>query len=622
MDPRLLRFYNQELRYLRDMGAEFARDFPKIAGRLGIDGIEVADPYVERLLEGAAFLAARVQLKLDAEFPRLSQRLLEILYPNFLAPVPSMLVAHFEPLPDPNLVQGYELPRGTALHGARSTVSATRCRFHTAQAVVLTPLRVTAADFFQQAPDLAPWAQRCRERPRCGVRLRLQLPEAMACSALAFDRLRFHLAGAPEIAARLHELILSSAAGVVVGAPGKAGDAGRLLLPPEALQPVGYEDDEALLPVVHRRLAGTRLMQEYFAFARRFMFFDIAGLREAFARCPQREIEIAILFSRPVQGLDGAVDAGNFLLHCAPAINLFPMRADRIEIAEAATDLHLVADRSAPLDFEIYDVADVTGFTADNREMQFRPFYAVPRERGIRHGYYTIEREPRLPSDKVRREGPRSGYVGAEVYLSLVDPDEAPFGESLRQLAAKVRCTNRDLPVFMPVGDARGDLLLDVDAPLAAIRIVAGPSRPWSPLRDGPVAWRLINLLGLNNLSLVDTDAEQGAAALRELLALFAQSGDAAAQRQIEGLRSVASRPVVRRHPAPGPIAFGRGIEVTLTVDDLAFEGASAFLFGSVLHRYLARHASMNSFVETALLSQARGPIGHWDPLPCDRAIL
>src|SRR3982751_2428736 len=102
MDPRLLRYYNQELRYLREMGAEFAREFPKIAGRLGMEGMEVADPYVERLIEGAAFLAARVQLKQDAEYPQLAQRLLDIVSPNLSAPIPSMLVARLRPNGDPN----------------------------------------------------------------------------------------------------------------------------------------------------------------------------------------------------------------------------------------------------------------------------------------------------------------------------------------------------------------------------------------------------------------------------------------------------------------------------------------------------------------------------------------
>src|SRR3954454_361981 len=127
MDARLLRYYNQELRYLREVGGDFAREFPKIASRLGMEGLEVTDPYVERLLEGCAFLAARVQLKQDAEFPRLSHRLLELLYPNLLAPLPSMMVAQIEPLRgDPNLLKAPRIARDTPLVAAPPAHTGTR----------------------------------------------------------------------------------------------------------------------------------------------------------------------------------------------------------------------------------------------------------------------------------------------------------------------------------------------------------------------------------------------------------------------------------------------------------------------------------------------------------------
>ena len=281
MDPRLLRYYNQELRYLREMGAEFAREFPKIAGRLGMDGIEVADPYVERLLEGCAFLAARVQLKQDAEFPQLAQRLLEMVSPNFTAPLPSMTVAQFLPLPDPNLLKGYTLPRGTALRGPRTSLGDTRCEFRTAQPVTLTPVQVVSAEYFLSASDLNLAALALKERPRCGVRVRLALPAGMTFRQLTLPALRFFLAGMPDVALRLHELLIGACIGVLVGPPGK--NATRALLAPGSVQPVGYADDEAMLPVTLRGLAGTRLMQEYFGFPQRFLFIDVADIAPALA---------------------------------------------------------------------------------------------------------------------------------------------------------------------------------------------------------------------------------------------------------------------------------------------------------------------------------------------------
>ncbi|MGH8796608.1 MAG: type VI secretion system baseplate subunit TssF, partial [Caldimonas sp.] len=219
MDPRLLRYYNQELRYLREMGGEFAREFPKIAGRLGMEGMEVADPYVERLLEGCAFLAARVQLKQDAEFPQLAQRLLDMICPNFNAPIPSMLVARLKPGNDPNLVSGHLVARGAQLLGPETAMSSARCEFRTAQDVTLTPIRVAAVEYFLSASDLQLSNLPLVERPRSGVRVRLELPQGQVFSQLRFSKLRFFIGGVPDIALRLHELLVGACVGMLAGAP-------------------------------------------------------------------------------------------------------------------------------------------------------------------------------------------------------------------------------------------------------------------------------------------------------------------------------------------------------------------------------------------------------------------
>jgi type VI secretion system protein ImpG len=613
MDPRLLTYYNQELRYLREMGSEFAREFPKIASRLGMEGLEVADPYVERLLEGSAFLAARVQLKLDAEFPQFARRLLDMVYPNFLAPVPSMTVVQFAPSNDPGLARGHKIPRGQSLIAPSTALGDTCCEFRTAQPVTLTPLTVAGAECFLNASDLSLSSLPLRERPRGGVRLKLQLPAGLPFASLPLDTLRFYLAGLPDVAMRLHELLLSSCIGVLAGPAGSGSE--RLLLPGAVVRPVGYADDEAMLPVTKRGLSGTRLLQEYFAFPQRFLFLDVCGLSAAFAACQRSEFELVFLFSRPATGLERVVEASNFALHCTPAINLFERRTDRAHLGDDRTEFHVVPMRTAPLDYEVFDLTRVVGYGNDGSEIEFHPMFAAPQ--GAAPGttaFFSADREPRLVSQRERKDGPRSGYVGTEVFVSLVDPNEAPYAESVTQLAVVARCTNRDLPLFLPLGGAAGDFTLEAAAPVLSIRALAGPTRPHSALREGPVAWRLLNLLSLNYLSLLDTDADEGACVLRELVGLFAHTADAGLKHQVDGLRHVTVRPIVRRHPMPGPIAFGRGLDIGLTVDELAFEGGSAFLFGAALHHYLARHASMNSFVQTTLNSLTRGEIMRWIP--------
>jgi type VI secretion system protein ImpG len=375
--------------------------------------------------------------------------------------------------------------------------------------------------------------------------------------------------------------------------------------------------------VTLRGLSGTRLLQEYFAFPERFLFIDINGLRPALSRLKGQAIEIVLLFARPGQGLEGAVTADHFALHCVPAVNLFTKRADRIAIDEGRYEFHVVPDRTAPLDYEVYDVQGVQGYDDAGAQRTFAPLYAPDTHATDRQGaYYTIWREPRLVSERARREGPRSGYVGSEVFLSLVDPDDAPFPDTLRQLAVQTRCTNRDLPVFMTTAASDRDYTLDAGLPIERIGVPAGPSRPYTAMREGGVAWRLLNLLSLNYLSLIDTEGGGAAAALRELLSHFPQGEEPSVRRQIEALQQVQARPVVRRHPVKGPIAFSRGIEVRLTVDELGYAGTSAYLFGAAMHHYLSRHASMNSFVETVLASLARGEIGHWRPAPGARPVM
>jgi type VI secretion system protein ImpG len=613
MDPRLLQYYNLELQHLREMGAEFAAHFPKIAARLGMHGLEVDDPYVERLLEGVGFLAARVQLKLDAEFPRFTQALLEIVYPHYLAPMPSMLMAQFAPdLDDPGLAGGFRVARGATL-SSQIGADAVDCEFRTAHDVTLWPVAVASASYFSFAPDLPLNALPIARRIKGGLRIRLKASAGLTFAQTKIDRLCFYLSGRDDVANKLYELCQTSALGTLV-LPSKTPAPWHELLPAAAIQPVGFSDDEALLPVTLRSFQGYRLLQEYFSFPQRFRFFEVSGLARAIRRVDANQLELVILLGRGDPTLESVVDASNLALNCTPAVNLFAKRADRIHVTDSAHEYHVVPDRTRPLDFEVYSVTDVVGHgIGTDSEQQFLPFYtAYSSDETHQHSaYFTVRREPRLHSLTAKRRGPRSSYIGTEVFLSLVDPKQAPYSGDLRQLSIETRCTNRDLALQMAKVADMSDMSLDVAAPVKNTRVISGPSRPYAPLADGAVAWRAISHLSLNYLSLVQTSPEEGAAALRDLLELYAASADHSARRQIEGIRSVRVDRIVRRLRAPGPLAFGRGLEIALQVDELAFEGASAFMFGSVLDRYFARHVSINSFTETVLRSETR-EINRW----------
>jgi type VI secretion system protein ImpG len=624
MDPRLLDYYNTELLHVRETAAEFAREFPKIAGRLALDGGECADPYVERLLEGFAFLAARVQLKIDAEFPTFTQHLLEMVYPGFLSPVPSMAMVRFEPdLAEGGLAQGLEVPRGSILRARPSATpgASTACEFRTAHGVKLWPIELVEAKYLAYPPEL-PRELKIPRKVQAAVRLRLRATAGLAFNSIALDRLPVHFSGNPGVAARLHEALLSSALGVLVM---PATPKARWFHFAEAaeVRRVGYTDDEALLPPSARSFRGYRLLREYFAFPARYLFAEIGGLQKGLARCKENELEILVLLGRSDATLENVVDAANFSLYCTPAINLFPKRADRIHLSHRVAEHHVIPDRTRPMDFEVYGVTEVAGFAASIDEQQrFQPLYAtVDQAGGGGEAFYTLRRVPRMQSAKQRRAGTRTNYVGTEVFMSLVDPASAPYAEELTQISVSALCTNRDLPLIMPTG-GQSDFMLDAAAPVRAVRCLGVPSRPLEPVLDGSAAWRCISHLSLNYLSLTDLNEQDGAVALREMLRLYARDNESVVRRHLEGVRSVAVGPITRRMPGRGPVTFGRGMEVRLACDERAFEGSGAFLLGSVLEEFFARHASLNSFTETVLDVVGRGEVMRWPTRFGQRPIL
>ncbi len=615
MDPRLLEYYNRELQHLRELGGEFAREFPKIAGRLGLEGFECADPYVERLLEGFSFLAGRVQLKMDDEFPRFTQHLLEIVYPHYLAPTPSMLVARFQPDPTEGaLEQGFVIPRDSQLHSQLGKGDQTPCEYRTAHDVTLWPLELTEAQYFAGKEPVAQLDLPDLAKVRAGIRLRLRttLP-GLLFSKLALTQLPLYLHGSETVPARLYEQLLSNVV-MVVARPGQRPAPWHEVVARNQIRRLGFEDEQALLPHTPPSFQGYRLLHEYFSFPQRYLFVELGGLGPAARRCADRELEVLILLNRADPVLENVVAAENFALFCAPAINLFPKRADRIHLSDQVAEHHLVPDRTGPMDFEVHEVTGVNGIGPEGEEQDFLPFYASYDriDQRQQRSYYTMHRLPRLLSRQQRRDGPRSSYVGSEVFLSLVDADEAPYRGNMRQLAVTTWCTNRDLPLLMPIGRGDTDFTLASGAPVGAVRCLAGPTRPWPSHAHGDTAWRLISHLSLNYLSLTDTDARQGAVALRELLALYGNLAEMTIRRQVDGVCSVQAIPVTRRAPIPGPIAFARGLEVTVTLDEAAFEGVGILLLGAVLEQFFAKYASINSFTETVVRSTERGEIIRW----------
>lgn len=617
MDSKLLEYYNRELAYLREMGAEFAEQYPKVAGRLGMRGIDVADPYIERLMEGFAFLTSRVQLKMDAEFPRFSQRLLEIIYPNYLAPTPSMAIAELTPDSSKGDISGgFRVPRGTMMDSQTLKKTGITCSYTTAHDVTLQPVRIKQVELGGIPADIPLAALGLQNRGSVSaLRIRMECFESVTLKNLNLDQMMFYLAGPDLQAQQLLELVMQHSVGLLCQTVEATPQ--RCVLADDALRQEGFEPDQALLPNDLRNFEGYRLLQEYFAFPARFQFVSVRGLRPLLqnARASQktlRQFDIIVLLDKQDLALERVIDASHLALHCTPVINLFPKVAERITLNENHHEYHLVVDNIRPLDYEVFSVQRLGSSASEKRyEQEFRPFYSTLSEDDGNYGaYFSLRREQRSLSEHARRYGTRTGYIGSEVFVSLVDERQSPWHSDLKYLTADVLCTSRDLPLMLL--QDQGNFVMPDSIPIKQVTLKKGPTPPRPALADGMIAWRLISQLQLNYLSLMDGDPQQGAASLRQLLGLYGNLSEPAIAKQIQGVRHCQLRPVYRRVPEPGPIVFARGIAIDLTVDERAFSGNSPYLLGSVLERLFSRLVAINTFTEMTLSSQQRGEIAHW----------
>jgi type VI secretion system protein ImpG len=610
MDPRLLEYYNRELQFMRETGAEFARQYPRVAARLGLDELECADPYVERLLEGFAFLAARVQLKLDAEHPQFTQQLMDLVYPGFLAPVPSAAIVEMTPdLEEGSLKEGALIPRGSSLKTPLAKGERTSCEFRTAHDVTLWPITVTDAKYLSGTGAVSAQGLAVDSRTKAAIRLRLATVGGTAFASLPLDSLTFFVKATPGAAARIYEQIHANCIGLRIRS--LPAEKAEVALAADCVTEVGFDDTSALLPLTRAGFGGFRLLQEYFILPERFMFVGLKGLRNALSGCTGSEIEITLLLDKLQPTLENALDAAQFRLNCTPIVNLFPKSCGRVELNGRDTEYHVLPDRNRPQDFEVYSIEKVVGISREaGGNFPIAPFYSAAHRSAANEdrAYYTVQRRPRLASARQVRTGERASYLGTESFISVADSAQRFERGEVPQADVDALCTNRDLPINTSFGKGRTDFLLDTGAPVSCIRCITGPTPPRAAPSWGESSWRLVSHLSLNYLSI----EAQGVDLLRDFLALYADQHDSVAARQIEGVKGVSFTPVVRRMPVPGPISHGRGLLITLALDDAAFEGTGLLPLSAALERFFRRYVSLNSFTQLRLQSTARGEIKQW----------
>ncbi len=612
MDKKFLEFYNQELKFIRESAAEFAAEYPKIAGRLAIDGFDCADPYVERLLEGFAFLSARIHLKLDASFPTFTQHLLELIYPGFLIPSPSVLLAQFTPdLGEGTLAQGITIPKGTLLHSSFTRDETTSCKYSLTQDVVLWPLDIISAEYvpYQTISQITTGTE-FNKTAKSGISLTLQLPETITFQDLSLRKLPISLRGSEALPSILYESLLKNFCGVVFGSNGKnwVSDNGKV-----GIVANGFSDDESLLPKFNKQFDGIRLLREYFLFDRKFLSVSLCGLDSIFKGVNSSTIEIIILMREVENKIENRVNKDNFQLFCSPAINLFNKKAERVLISNLESSFHIVADRIRPMDYEVCFLTSVEGISSSNeRTFDFLPLYSYDQFLSeSSSGFYTVARERKKRNNNQVKFGHRSSYIGSEVYISLVDPRNAPYSSKLKQLIVEVMCSNRDLPLMMPLGKGITDFTIETGAPCISVRCLGEPTRPQEPLAQGSFCWDLVQQLAINFLGFASSEPES-TSVLKRLLSLLLDSSDAIGKKQIDGILSVNVSKITKRLPINGPISFGRGVEVRMTVDKQAFEGGNAYVLATVLDKFFSQYVSVNSFSQFVLCSSQDGEIYRW----------
>ncbi|MBL8572769.1 MAG: type VI secretion system baseplate subunit TssF [Hyphomicrobiaceae bacterium] len=644
MDREFLDLYNRELELLKEHAREFAEEYPGIAERLGGLLADRMDPMISGLLEGAAFLAARVQLKLKHEFPEFTANYLEQLIPNFLSPTPSAMIVKIDPeYGDPALREGRRIARGSYLDATyMERGRRIACRYRLTGDITLWPFEITGAEYFPATAPLQAFGLPALAEERAGMRLSfttrssaradaepndqeaVKKPETHAAGCRIND-LTVYLIGTEGDAVALYEQLFANRLKVYLRHLDEFGNPVVIQLDADSILQIGFEENEALLPNDTRIFHGFSLLKDYFVFPRNFLGFRLTGLARAISRVKARSFDLVVTFSESNPRLQSAIAAEMFTIYAAPAVNLFEKTTDRIPIKSYQHEYHVVPDRSRPVDFEPHRVIEVFAhYPGGGDKVPVLPLYSAPQDPSqvAAKLYYSIRRLPRRRTAQERRFGSASDYTGTEMYLSLIEPAGTRDESEVAELSLKAMCSNRHLTEALPVGDGGADFSLLDDTKLM-MRCVAGPTAPREPIAGplrsraevastGSVTWRLINMLSLNHLGLLSRGAGRNAQSLREILSLFADLRDAATERRIGGIRSLDSKPIVRRVRRDTGVGAARGLEITVVIDEKAFEGTGIFLLGAVLDRFFAEYVAVNNFTQTVIRSAERGEIARW----------
>ena len=656
MNREFMKLYDQELTLFYEHAAEFGEEYPGVGERLGDMTKDNADPMIGAMIEGAAFLATRVQLKLKHEFSNFTDNLLEQLVPNFLAPIPSVIQLQIDPgYGDPALRDGVRIDRGAHLDATyRERERQVACTYTLTSNVDLSPLEIDRAEYVGSIAPIEALNLTVPEGAASGLRLGFKVrsskvateekpaelaaedPKAWA-KGIKLPALKINLVGSEDTSVAIYEQIFGHT--LKIALRWRAADLKwytKSLPIDDVLDQVGFEDDEALYPMDHRVFRGFDFVRDYFTFPKHFLGFRIKDFGRHLESVEASEFELIFVFDDLDSRMGTAVTMQKFALNCVTAINLFEMTCGRIQVKPNDYEYQVVPDRSRYLEYEPHRIVNVRADRAGQSEkMPVFPIYSSPEDATVRSRalFHAIRRMQRKRTGKEVRFGATSDYIGTDMFLTLVGHDVLDEeGDPITHLSVRALCSNRHLPEHLPVGETGADFMLR-DNDQLRIKAMTPPTKPREPIITGATdrarpnytgenTWRLVNMLALNHLGLVSNRAGEGARALKDVLALFADLSENVTERRIRGLRTVESRPVIKRVRALSGVAAARGLEVTITIEERAFEGSGVFLLGAVLDRFLSEYVSLNQFTQTVIRTPERAEIMRWPPRLGRRQIL
>ncbi|WDP92877.1 MAG: type VI secretion system baseplate subunit TssF [Desulfobacter sp.] len=592
MDDTLLSYYERELTFIREMGAQFAAKYPKIAGRLQLEPDNCHDPHTERLIEAFAYISGRIHKKIDDDFPEITESIMGITYPHYNNPIPSMTIVRFMPNEKSITEKGYGIPKDVTLFSR--PVKGVPCTFTLCSPVSLWPVKIGAVSLEDPGPE-AGRAVQC-------LHIGLETVNDIDFCDLECDSLRFFLNGQAQHVFHLYQRLFNNSCGIELAYTDTKGAKQRIQLDAGAISPVGFDPEDKMLPFSKRSFPGYLLLFEYFTFPEKFLYFDLAGLETLRGGGKGTAISLNIYLDEAVKR-EVVVNTETFALYTAPAVNLFKKIAEPMRVEHRKTEYRVVPDLRRANATEVYTVDRVTPATVSgDTEKEYRPFYSIRHhlsfeETGTKHVFWHSQRRP---SGKKEDKG-------TEVYLSFTDLNMTPADPDTEILTIHQTCTNRDLPSRLPFGDKRGDFTMELAAPADKIICLVKPTPTLRPFMGRSLQWRMISHLSLNYISIV----EGGEDALKEILNLYDFQGSATTKQQVSGIVSVACRHVTKRVRH----AFARGVEITITMDGDKFVGSGLYLFGAVLERFFAQYVSVNSFSQLVLKTiQKKEELKRWPP--------